>query len=586
MTGQGRREGDDEAGQTDRSQRSDGTPARRSDISETGRRPSEGSTTADAHREMAEMDAKASERELEQVLEATPAGIVLLTDEGEITRANARAEELLGLSRSEMEGRRYDRPDWDIWDENGVAIPPEDHPVTHAITTGETVQGFTHGITLPDGSDRWLSSNVTPISDGAGSVERTIVALEDITVLKRLEQLIETFQPVNEALNSATTRQETEQTICDLLTETRAYGYARIDEHTPGTAPTDLRVGTESEALSPEASVDRPTQSQSEREPARVAVETREIQVVTGDGTDSGFASWREYTLDCGFQAGAVVPLGRGDRIYGLLVLYTAREDAFETRERTLLTTLGDRVGQVVHALETERVLHADTVAELTFQSTDPGSFFVSASRRLGCRVDILDTIPVSDETLVYYASVQGAGIDDLCEIAEHGNLAVQMRQIRHSEEPPGGDVEIELQQQSLAHTLISMGAVVTSDTVIDGQAEVVCEVPLGHGIDSLVSRLTESFPETDLIAKREYNRAAGTGEETSNRVLADAFREELTDRQRQVIRAAVHTGYFESPRQSTATEVADALSLTQSTFSYHLRNAQQTLFEAMLDRL
>lgn len=584
MTGQGRREGDDEAGQTDRSQRSDGTADRWSDVSETGRQPSDGSAVADEDGEMAETEAKASGRRLEQVLEATPVGIVLLTDEGEITRANARAEELLGLSRSEIEGRRYDHPDWDIWDENGVAVPPEDHPVTHAIATGEAVRGYTHGITLPDGSDRWLSSNTTPIFDEAGSIERTVVALEDVTVLKRLEQLIDTLQPVNEALNSATTRRETEQTICELLTETRAYGYARVDEHTPGT--TDVRVGTGSEALSSDVSVDRPTQSQSEREPARVAVETGEIQVVPGDGADSRFASWREYTLDCGFEAGAVVPLGRGDRTYGLLVLYTTRENAFETREQRLLTTLGDRVGQVVHTLETERALHADTVAELTFQSTDPGSFFVAASQKLGCRVAILDTIPVSDETVVYYASVQGVELDAFCEIADHGDRAVQMRQIRQSEEPPGGDVEIELQQQSLAHTLISMGAVVTADTVTDGRAEVVCEVPLGSGIDSLVSRLTESFPETDLVAKREYDRAASTRGETSNRVLADAFREELTDRQRQVIRAAVHTGYFESPRQSTATEVADALSLTQSTFSYHLRNAQQTLFEAMIDRL
>lgn len=422
--------------------------------------------------------------------------------------------------------------------------------------------------------------------DEAGSTDRIVVASEDVTVLKRLEQLIETLQPVNEALNSATTRQETEQTVCDLLTETRSYGYARIDEHTPGTAPTDLGVGTESETLSSDVSVDRPTESQSEREPGRVAVETGEIQVVTGDGTDSRFASWREYTLDCGFQAGAVVPLSRADRTYGLLVLYTTRQNAFETREQRLLTTLGNRVGQVVHTLETERVLHADTVAELTFQSTDPGSFFVAASGRLGCRVDILDTIPVSDETLVYYASVQGAELDALCEIAEHGDRAVQMRQIRQAEGPPGGDVEIELQQQSLAYTLISMGAVVTADTVTDGQAEVVCEVPLGRNIGSLVSRLTGSFPETDLVAKRECDRAASTKSETPNRVLADAFQEELTDRQRQVVRAAVHTGYFESPRQSTATEVADALSLTQSTFSYHLRNAQQTLFEAMLDRL
>jgi predicted DNA binding protein len=68
--------------------------------------------------------------------------------------------------------------------------------------------------------------------------------------------------------------------------------------------------------------------------------------------------------------------------------------------------------------------------------------------------------------------------------------------------------------------------------------------------------------------------------------MLGDIFETELTDRQQQVLRAAMYGGYFQSPRRSTATEIADALSLTQSTFSYHLRNAQQTLFERLFDRL
>ncbi len=531
-------------------------------------------------------ESKASERELEQILEATPAGIVLLSEAGEITRANARAEELLGLSRSDIEGRRYDCPDWDIWDENGDRIPRENHPVTRAITAGETTRGFTHGITLPDGSDRWLSSNVTPIFDEAGSIEHVVVALENITVLKRLEQLIETFRPVNEVLNSAGTRQETERDICALLTETRAYQCARIGEHTPGTVPTEASLRNRSETLSVDESAVPPVDSSGEATPTRVAVETGEVQVVTGDGTDPRFESWREHTLERGFQGGAIVPLSHGARIYGLLGLYTGRGDAFGEREVALLSTLGDRIGQVLHSLETERVLHADSVAELTFRSTDPGSFFVSASERLGCTIDIVDTIPAAGGTLVYYASVRDASLDALDDLAENADCAVQLRQTRQTDDPPGGDVEIELQQRSLAATLVTAGAVVTADTVTDGRAEVVCEVPLGHDIDSLVTRLTEAFPDTELVAKREYNRSARTARERSSQVLADVFREELTDRQQQILRAAIHTGYFESPRGSTATEIAEALSLTQSTFSYHLRNAQQTLFEAMLDRL
>ncbi|MFC7133276.1 MULTISPECIES: PAS domain-containing protein [Salinibaculum] len=531
-------------------------------------------------------DSKVAERELDHVLETTPIGIVLLNAEGEITRANSRAEALLGLSRYKMDRKGYDHPDWDIWDEAGNPIPQKDHPVTRVCRTGETIQGFTHGITLPDGSERWLSSNVAPVKSQNGSLEQIIIALEDITVPKRLEQLIETFHPVDEVLNSATASEETEQAICELLTETREYQYARISEHTPGTALTQSNMRECSKGVAAKDSVSLPIQSRTEIGPAEVAVETGEIQVVRRNQPDSRFERWRAYTLDQGFQGGAIVPLEHRGRVYGLLVLYTDRGAAFGDREQTLLATLGDRIGQVLHSLATERMLHTDRVAELTFESTDSASFFVSASEELGCTIDIMETIPASDEMLVHYASVQDASLDALSDIAENAEWAAQLRQISHTEDPPGGEVEIGLHRRSLAQTLLTEGAVVTTDTVTDGRAEVVCEVPLGHDISSLVTRVQDSFPETTLVSKREYTPSAKSNAHAVGRALGDIFETELTDRQQQVLRAAMYSGYFQSPRQSTATEIAEALSLTQSTVSYHLRKAQQTLFERLFDRL
>ena len=529
---------------------------------------------------------KTAEREIEHVLETTPIGVVLLDTKGDITRANSRAEELLGLSRYKMDKKGYSHPDWDIWDKAGNPIAHEDHPVTRVYRTGETIKGFTHGITLPDGSEKWLSSNVAPIKTEDGSIEQVIVALEDITVSKRLEQLIETFQPANEILNSATTDKEVKQAICELLTDTREYQYARISEHTSDTALTEPNIRKRSNGVSADDSVTLSIQSKTEMAPAEVAVETGEIQTVTRSGTNSRFERWRAYTLDQDFQGGAIVPLKHRSRVYGLLILYTDRGEAFGPREQALLTTFGERVGQVFHSLVTERILHADRVVKLTFESTDAGSFFVSASEQLNCTIDVRDTIPTSNETLVHYASVQDASLDDLSDIAENGDWDAQLRRIRQTEEPPGGDIEIRLRRQSLAQTLVTENAVITTDTITDGQAEVVCGVPLDADISSLVTRLQNSFPETTLVSKREYTPAAKSNTHSAGRVIGAIFEAELTDRQQQVLRAAMYGGYFQSPRQSTATEIADALSLTQSTFSYHLRNAQQTLFERLFDRL
>jgi PAS domain S-box-containing protein len=531
-------------------------------------------------------DDGASHPAFESVLETVPVGVVLLTADGEITWANDRATELLGLSRGAIDGKRYDDPDWDIWDDDGDPVPSEDHPVSRVVETGETVAGFTHGITLPDGSERWLSSNASPVRDDAGAIERVVVALEDITGPKRLEQLVETFQPVVAALNRASTREDAERTACDRLTASREYGAAWVAGYTPGTTGLDVHADTGlGDAFRDELAA-LVADPQAESDPVTAAVETGDIQVFAGDNAEPAFECWRDHAQTHGFRGSALAPLAHGGRTFGLLGVYTARVDAFDRRERTLLRTVCDRFGQLLHAFDTEHRLHADTVAELTFRSTDSGSLLVSASGELNCTIDVLDAIPVTEDTVVHYASVRGVSLGGLVELVADDELTGQVRPIREREDPPGGELELELRRASLASVLASSNAVVTRATVTDGQAELVCEVPADEDIESLVARLAESFPETTLAAKREYDRHGESAGQPTDSLLADVYRDDLTDRQRLVLRAAVHGGYFESPRRSTATEIADALSLTQSTVSYHLREAQRTLFERMFERL
>ncbi len=128
---------------------------------------------------------------LNQILETSPVGIALLDRTGTIVRANERAEQLLGLTVSEMEGRLYDEPEWNIWHEGGDPVTAEEHPVTHVLETAEKVIGFTHGVTLPDGTERWLSSNSAPVFGEDGTVEQVIVALEDVTRLKEQARRLE-----------------------------------------------------------------------------------------------------------------------------------------------------------------------------------------------------------------------------------------------------------------------------------------------------------------------------------------------------------------------------------------------------------
>jgi len=69
-----------------------------------------------------------------------------------------------------------------------------------------------------------------------------------------------------------------------------------------------------------------------------------------------------------------------------------------------------------------------------------------------------------------------------------------------------------------------------------------------------------------------------------SRDALPDETLEELTDRQQEVLEAALRSGYFEWPRESTAEEVADSLDISSPTLHNHLRKAENQILSSVLD--
>jgi len=56
-----------------------------------------------------------------------------------------------------------------------------------------------------------------------------------------------------------------------------------------------------------------------------------------------------------------------------------------------------------------------------------------------------------------------------------------------------------------------------------------------------------------------------------------------LTDRQREVLEAAVDRGYYDDPRQATHADVADAVDVAPSTVGEHLRKIERRVFAQLV---
>jgi DNA-binding CsgD family transcriptional regulator len=182
--------------------------------------------------------------------------------------------------------------------------------------------------------------------------------------------------------------------------------------------------------------------------------------------------------------------------------------------------------------------------------------------------------VDLGDESLEYIA-VEGLRPEAVLDDLMGHDLVVDGRVIRTEDE--GGVVELRA-LASYQSMLLDVG-VRTVDIVADGDAVTIrIEAPADADPRTVQETLAEHAPGFELVAKQERDRRPTT--ETD----APSLREELTDRQREILRAAYLAGYYEWPRDTNAEQLADTLDIASSTLHQHLRRAERNLLDKLLD--
>ena len=122
-----------------------------------------------------------SESRYEVIFNATAQGIVLQLPGGEIRAANAAAQEILGLTLAQMQGRDSMDPRWRAVREDGSDFPGDEHPAMISVATGEPVRNVIMGVHNPHRQhQRWLRVNSTPLLED-GRVTEVFSTFDDIT---------------------------------------------------------------------------------------------------------------------------------------------------------------------------------------------------------------------------------------------------------------------------------------------------------------------------------------------------------------------------------------------------------------------
>lgn len=406
------------------------------------------------------------------------------------------------------------------------------------------------------------------LRDRAAELEERAAALE------RVNRINDVIRNLTTALVQAESRDEIEQAVCTRLANAHTYRFAWIG------APTAT-----GEFITPRASagveqgyLDAIGDADSAgRGPGGRAADTHEVQVENNLSADPPFEPWRDEALQRGYRAAIAVPLVYGDVLYGVLHLYSAEPDVFDDLAVDVLEELGRMVAYAINAVERKNAVVSDSTVELQFDIDSSTILPAQLAVETGSCFELESLVEGAGGSLRGFFTIAGADPDEVVAYHEQG---LEVSSISHVAEREDGHLfETTLGEESFLASLLDYGAHPTELRATPTGTSLTVELPQSSDIQSFLRMLLETHDGVTLATRRELDRPIRSDEE-----FRELYEERLTDREAEVLQTAYHAGFFESPRESSGSEVAEMLGVSQPTVNRHLRRAESKLLELVFD--
>lgn len=214
-----------------------------------------------------------------------------------------------------------------------------------------------------------------------------------------------------------------------------------------------------------------------------------------------------------------------------------------------------------------------ETFVSLQFTVEDRSYPFVSASAD-GGRTVMEQFLPRGEGTYAEFFSTHGT---DPGRFVTHADDDADVRVLADRDD--GGLVECVVGDRCPAVSLAELGTVPRRVEGRDGVGYLRTDVPPTADATSVSEQFLAAHPTADLRAKAQREVATPP---FTRRAVETTLRSRLTDRQRDVVRAAVEAGYYEWPRETSGEELADRLDIAGATLHEHLRAAENALMATL----
>jgi PAS domain S-box-containing protein len=509
---------------------------------------------------------EASEQRYRTVTEQSRDAIAMLRYE-QVLFCNERLIELTGRERealtaeSIVETSIYPDDRGQIRDVLDRLYETDDQPQLHETR-----------IERPDGTIRHCEFTGTKVD--YHDEPAILVSIRDVTQRKQRERELQWERDLNrtiqETLVESRSREQLEQDITDQLQQ-HGYALAWVAEQ-DGDVVVPRTVGGDRRYIE---ALDRGVADCGmNSEPAVWAAKTGETRFLQ-NFADRPTTDWTELASGYNYHSGAALPLVYDNISYGVLAVYHEQPGRFDATEQRLLEELAETIAFAIHSQETQGALAADETVAVTIQ-LQRGYYLIDLARDgvFENGASVAGTVLIDDDTAIQYVEV-GSDPDNGIQDALAAHPDVQ--EVSIISEETQGRLEVTVSGQPPEARLAAQGVVVNTTSVEAGGATITFELQSKEEVRSTVQPLEDRFGTVAVQSVIERDQQS---EDSRRQVGTDT----LTEKQLAALKAAYYHDYFNQPRGSSATAIAESLDVSHSTFLRHLRAAQGKVFGAKFE--
>ncbi len=282
---------------------------------------------------------------LQAVMEALPAGVAILDVHGGAVQSNSMFETVWGTPRPLPRGvdEYAEYKAW--WPETGKPVQPKEWASARAVEKGETVLGQLVEIETFDGKHRFIINSAAPFRGADGRIAGSVVALLDITELKKAQDALRNSEASFRLLSETAAQllgAENPQAIVDELCR-------KVMEHLDCHAFFNFVVDEGAGRLHLNACAGIPEEEMRKIEWLDYGVAVcgcvaRDRERLVAHDIFETPDSRTELVKSYGIQAYACHPLTAQGRLIGTLSFGTKTRARFTSQELALMKTVSDQV--------------------------------------------------------------------------------------------------------------------------------------------------------------------------------------------------------------------------------------------------